>query len=698
MDWKKLNKSQRMQLKALACILGILLLLLLLLARLCLAFFGEGKEPWPDDQPASMIRFLQNVWVMEVDGTGLKVFEEGKEDFYLFGEGVAADRSLREQVADIILINEKIAAVHSKTEKISGRVLSVDESGIVLEGEGRYDFAPEMKVYRIFSSLSERQPSDLVIGYDFADFVLQEGKICAILLAREEAMESIRVLLKNSDYGGLFHPGVELTCDTEYILRYGEGDQTVEELHQAGEICRIEEGSTYFQGSVPKGSGSQGRYSQGSNSQGGGSLGSRIAVIPTVLTGKVTLLSVSRSQGTPSYRGRLEFLSTASGIVVINELPLEEYLYSVVPSEMPASYPREALKAQAVSARTYAYRSMLHAGYPQYGAHVDDSTSYQVYNNILEQEAATTAVKETYGQLLYREDGETLVETYYYSTSCGMGTDESVWSTEEKDSYLLKPMPVNRKTMALLKEERESIANRAEDAGSAEGIQAEAESEDGEGLQAEEVHQLEEKLQLAERMKEEEAFRSFIMEKSEDDYEVSESLYRWQYQVKDLNEEKMLANLQARYQANPGRILVRNSEGEFVSSPISELGSVTDLYVAKRGAGGIAKELVIVTDRQTIKVLTEYNIRCILNDGETKVLRQNGKESDMPSLLPSAFLVIDLVKEGDTVAGYTLTGGGYGHGAGMSQNGAKCMAQDGCSMEDILMFFYQSSILKRIYE
>ncbi len=661
MDWEKLNKSQRMQLKALACILGILLLMLLLLARLCMSLFGGGKEPSPDHPSASVIRFLQNVWVMEVDETGLKVFEEGKERRYFFREGVATDRSLREQIADIVLIDEKIVSVHSKTEKISGRVLSVDGSGIVLEGTGRYDFTPEMKAYRIFGSLSECRPSDLVIGYDFADFVLQEGKICAILLAREEAMEFIRVLLKNSDYGGLFHSGVELTCDTEYVLRYGEGDQTVEELHQAGEICRIEGGSTYFQGS-------------------------RIAVIPTALTGKVTLLSVSRSQGTPSYRGRLEFLSTAQGIVVINELPLEEYLYSVVPSEMPASYPKEALKAQAVSARTYAYRSMLHAGYPQYGAHVDDSTSYQVYNNILEQESATTAVRETYGQLLYREDGETLVETYYYSTSCGMGTDEGVWSTEEKDAYLLKPMPVNRKTMALLKEERAAAAKRAEDARSGEGLQAEGE------------HQLEEGLQLVESMKEEDAFRSFIMERSEDDYEASESLYRWQYQVKDLNEEKMLANLQARYQASPERILVRNSEGEFVSSPIAEFGSVTDLYVAKRGAGGIAKELVIVTDRQTIKVLTEYNIRCILNDGETKVLRQNGKESSMPALLPSAFLVIDLVKEGDTVTGYTLTGGGYGHGAGMSQNGAKCMAQDGCSMEDILMFFYQSSILKRIYE
>lgn len=119
-----------------------------------------------------------------------------------------------------------------------------------------------------------------------------------------------------------------------------------------------------------------------------------------MLTGKLTLKNVGRSQGIPSYRGALELLDTEEGIIVINEVLLEEYLYSVVPSEMPSKYPGEALKAQAVCARTYAYGHMEHAGYPQYGAHVDDSTSYQVYNNILEQESTSAAVKETYGQLL----------------------------------------------------------------------------------------------------------------------------------------------------------------------------------------------------------------------------------------------------------------------------------------------------------
>ena len=63
----------------------------------------------------------------------------------------------------------------------------------------------------------------------------------------------------------------------------------------------------------------------------------RIYVVPDVLTGKVTLRSCNRSQGIPSYRGTMEFLRTEDGIVAVNEVLLEEYLYSVVPSEMPAT-------------------------------------------------------------------------------------------------------------------------------------------------------------------------------------------------------------------------------------------------------------------------------------------------------------------------------------------------------------------------
>ena len=61
-------------------------------------------------------------------------------------------------------------------------------------------------------------------------------------------------------------------------------------------------------------------------------------------------------------------------------------------------------------------------------------------------------------------------------------------------------------------------------------------------------------------------------------------------------------------------------------------------------------------------------------------------------LLPSGFFVLDTVveagKDGESVVGYTLTGGGFGHGVGMSQNGAKALGEQGADYGQILSKFY----------
>lgn len=62
---------------------------------------------------------------------------------------------------------------------------------------------------------------------------------------------------------------------------------------------------------------------------------------------------------------------------------------------MPVSFGVNALKCQAVCARSYAYTQLVNNYYSQYGAHVDDSVTFQVYNNTERNEAADTAVEET---------------------------------------------------------------------------------------------------------------------------------------------------------------------------------------------------------------------------------------------------------------------------------------------------------------
>ena len=91
-------------------------------------------------------------------------------------------------------------------------------------------------------------------------------------------------------------------------------------------------------------------------------------------------------------------------------------------------------------------------------------------------------------------------------------------------------------------------------------------------------------------------------------------------------------------------------------------------------------------------MLSEYNIRYVLCDGKSAVRKQDGSESVPGTLLPSGFFVIDTIsetgKEGENVVGYTLNGGGFGHGVGMSQNGAKAMGEQGAGYGQILSSFY----------
>jgi len=643
-----LNKSQRMQLKAFICVSGILLLLLLFLGKIVISLLHKEPEQKPEPEVhIPVMELYSNVWIMEADAEKIMVFRDGAEETYYYGDGVnvAADGSqvygdlVREQIADITLSDGKVDKIEVKQEKVNGKILSADADGVEIEGMGKLPLAKDYKGYRIFNILEMCTIEDLPFGYDFADLVLDNGQICALLLAKEEAMEYIRVLIKASDYSGLLHEEVTVTSDSDFTVQYGSYDNLQYEEHPAGEEIVIGRDSEYL-------------------------AGGRVSILPKVITGKVILNSVNRNQGIPSYRGHMELVGTNDGIAVINQVTLEEYLYSVVPSEMPSSYPEEALKAQAICARTYAYGHMLHAGYPEYGAHVDDSTSYQVYNNILEQESTTTAAKGTYGQLLFTEGGA-LAGTYYYSTSCGVGTDAKVWKTEAAQNITyLKAKALNKGSMQW-------------------ELSGEADAENGEDIGV--------------ALQDEEAFAEFIAVTREDDFEVAEGWYRWKYQVESIDTAHMLEVLQKRYNANEKLVLTQKDE-EFVSEPIEELEQITDLYVEKRGVGGIADELIIETKKHIYKVISEHNIRYVLNDGESKIHRQDGSKVASPNLLPSGFFILEPEKENDVVTGYSLNGGGFGHGVGMSQNGARSMAKCGYTSEQILLFFYENCYIANVYE
>jgi stage II sporulation protein D len=130
-------------------------------------------------------------------------------------------------------------------------------------------------------------------------------------------------------------------------------------------------------------------------------------------------------------RGSLEvLLDEEGGLLVVNELPVEEYLAAVLGSEMPPGFPPEALKAQAVAARTYAVRKKFEGeGRP---FHLGATVLSQVYGGVHREDPRTrAAVEATAGEVLVFDHEP--IEAYFFS-SCG-------GRTADGEEALGRPLP-----------------------------------------------------------------------------------------------------------------------------------------------------------------------------------------------------------------------------------------------------------------
>ena len=582
---------------------------------------------------------LKNVYFSDVSGGEVHLFYEGYHMYYpadIFRnlDGKYEDGKTMRIIADISLEKGSMRILHEKEDYVHGKLLQVSDSSMEIEGYGKFQTDENMQVYKVFGELQSMERNDLRIGYSFSDFVMEDGKIVACLMIKEEDMDYIRVLLKNSDMAGRYHEEVSgySNQDIEWI-EYEDGVEKDRKVIKKGDNFRIQKEDIERSGK-------------------------RIKMVPLVLSGEITLESVKRSNGTPAYFGSLEITGDENGLLVINEVLLEDYLCKVVPSEMPSSYPKEALMAQAVCARTYAYAKMLNAGLPEFGAHVDDSAGFQVYNNIAEQASTTDAVKATHNQIAVY-NGEP-IGAYYYSTSCGMGSDAGVWhGTAETPEYL----------------QAKEIGISAQD--NIDGITfADVEF-------------------TPQSLMQEDIFEKWITDVKDSHYEAQEGWYRWTYEVDELDVSHMEEVLKTRYTNNPNLILTQTGN-TFESQEIDDLGEIKDIQIVKRLSGGVADELLITGSKATVKVISELNIRYVLADGVTKVKRQTADEADAKTTLPSAFIMLEPKVEDDVVTGYKVIGGGFGHGVGMSQNGAKNMANAGMTCEEILTFFYPGATVKTL--
>lgn len=527
----------------------------------------------------------ENAWISGYSGSEVTVFIGNVQKKFPV-KGVLKDESeISGHIGDLYLKAGKPKRLVLKKDTITGTVLAVREDEIELSGYGNVPLADNFKIYRTYGVLREQQKKDILVGYHMQRFVVAGGEICAALTTEKPEMDTIRVLLMTDQFASLYHSRIRMSCDTAAVLEYGAGKETKTQAIAAGETVsiakedpRLKEGRLIFR-SVEDG-------------------------------GMITVESIVRSQGTPVYPGHMEITSEPDGLLLLNEVELEEYLKRVVPSEMPQSYELEALKAQAICARTYAWRQIQNNAYSEHGAHVDDSTNFQVYNNISTYDPTDAAVNETFGQVLAYEDVP--IEAFYYSTSCGHGTDGTVWGGEASATPYLQARAIDRKgkTMNLTSND---------------------------------------------------TFENFLNQPMSEAYEAEFPLYRW----------------------------TMKTNSRILSEKIGGVGRITGLAVTERGAGGLAKNLKVVGTEGSKNFSGQSKVRSILGNTALEIIKNDGSTVSGWETLPSGFIYVENNgTDPDNVTWFTIHGGGYGHGVGMSQNGAQAMAKDGKSCMDVLKFFY----------
>jgi len=364
-----------------------------------------------------------------------------------------------------------------------------------------------------------------------------------------------------------------------------------------------------------------------------------------VLTAKAEKLNNEAvDNGLIRENGQFQFIEGSSGVEVNVEkslMTIEDYLKKVVPSEMPVSFGVNALKCQAVCARSYAYTQLTNNYYSEYGAHIDDSVSFQVYNNTYDSAESDEAVIATAGMVAVY-NGE-LVKTYYYSTSCGYTADVCAWGSDE-DNY-----PQYASVRAGTSDYNADI-------------------------------------------KSEKTFEQFITAKDSSDYDSEADMYRWKTVIG-------ISELTAHFNSLIGSYLRKNGSvyilenGEPSDKVVNDIGNIASVKVIERGCGGVVAALMVEGSKETCIVKGENAVRSLMGNNKCAIITQSREIYN--DILPSAFCIFKPVYDNGTLVSYEITGGGYGHGIGMSQNAVKKMSET-MDYTDILKFFYNNIEIKNI--
>ena len=428
----------------------------------------------------------------------------------------------------------------------------------------------------------------------------------------------IRVLIGTSGFEGLVHEDVKITSGGNFFV------QGCDEIRRfsAGEIFQASDWDCEF-----------------------------FNVLTENRRDKLEIIGLRRNWGGvyPKYRGVFEISRRSNGFTIVNELRLEEYLYSVVPSEMPAYHGIDAAKVQAVTARTYAVHQVQMNLFSEFGAHVDDSVISQVYNNIPENDISTKAVRMTRGRVL-TYNGEIIIANFFSTSGGTTANFGEVWAVGDV-------FPSN----------------------TPEFLRARAQFFETEWFCANETS-----------LRTEEAAAVFFRSTEIPGFDKNFPWFRWQVTMTtDELSQRINQNLVTRQAVNPALIQVNCCCCcDFQNGGHQTIGQLQHMEVTRRGQGGNIMEMIFYGTTATARVQTEFNIRALLNPGDIPVIRHDGSKSGRLTLMPSAFFTMELAHGNEALQAVTFFGGGHGHGVGMSQFGANTMANRGHPFDEILLWYY----------
>lgn len=397
-----------------------------------------------------------------------------------------------------------------------------------------------------------------------------------------------------------------------------------------------------------------------------------------------------------SYRGAIEISQYANQLAVINDVPFEQYLVSVVGTEMGAGFPLEALKAQAVTARSFALSLGMKYGI----AHISDTTFDQAYTGVTAESAIVAqAVQATQGEVLVDGAGQVIVP-YYSSNAGGFTADPSEVWLNPVPYVKLTPSPDENAQAGKLMWDRVILPD-----GQVGFIRSDFTTESGSttagGFPYLTVTGSGVNVRPAPKV--DNVSSAPIAQVNQGDRlvridQVMESgAYSWRHGPFEAEEllriintrtksaiQGPLASLKVTKRGPSGRATEVQANGQaiIVSNP--------DQYRNALGGLNSTRFEVEQTADLTIMGASGKVVRKPEHGGKMHVLT-GGSTAAVP-MNQESFLLLNAEKNVRVATErpqFVFIGSGYGHGLGMSQWGAKDLAENGYDYREILLYYYQ---------